>query len=77
MARITRLNRVRKERKSIHEETECNYDVIVVGGGTYLQLETLGTKHRQETGKVSQTLQFDQAAIAQLKRILAVEFPDL
>ena len=77
MARITRLNRVRKERQSVHQATECNYDVFVVDGGVYLQLETLGTTQRKVVGAVSQSLQFDQAAIAELKRILATEFPDL
>lgn len=77
MARITRLNRVRKERQSVHQVTACNYDVFVVNGGRYLQIETLGTSQRKVVGVVSQTLQFDQAAITELKRILATEFPDL
>ena len=77
MARITRLNRVRKERQSVHQVATCNNDVFVVNGGRYLQIETLGTSQRKVVGVVSQTLQFDHAAITELKRILATEFPDL
>jgi hypothetical protein len=77
MARITQFNQVRKERHSTHQETTCNYDVFVIEGERYLQIETLGSAERQVVGVPSQTIQFDQAAIAELKRILATEFPDL
>jgi hypothetical protein len=43
-------------------------------GEKYLQLDTYGSKHRQEQGKQSQTLRFSPEAIEQLKIILQREF---
>jgi hypothetical protein len=42
-------------------------------GKRYLQLDTFGSRTRQIVGKVSQSIQFDVASAAELKRLIETE----
>lgn len=78
MALIAEFNKTTKERQSVHGTVECEYSVFQDGSGkTYLQLETFGSKERQIPGKVSQSIQLNETAAAQLKRIIDQTFPKL
>jgi hypothetical protein len=62
----------------LHDPVDCGYRAFVVGDGrTVLQLETYGRSSRAEPGKVSQSLQLDQEAAAELIKILRRSFPSL
>lgn len=78
MARITRFDRVNKERHVVHSETACNYSVFTDERGTrYLQLDTIGSTDRKIVGKVSQSVQFDERAARGLLGLLMEAFPGL
>jgi hypothetical protein len=54
----------------VHEEVECAYSVFSDSRGKkYLQLETFGSPSRKLAGKVSQSVQFDEASLQELRRI--------
>jgi hypothetical protein len=75
MAIVRKLERKTIGRKSKHTEVECTYSEISdCLGEKYLQIDTYGSKSRQEPGSKSQTLRFSSEAIEQLKIILQREF---
>jgi hypothetical protein len=75
MALVKKLEKKTLERESKHTEAECTYSVFADDfGEKYLQIDTYGSKDRQEQGKQSQTIRFSPDAIKQLKIILQGEF---
>lgn len=61
--------------KSLHPtQVVCKYMVSETNGKKVLQLNTYGSDSREIPGKLSQTLQFDEAAAKQLAAIIAREF---
>ena len=77
MALIVDFSRVHKETNRIHEAVECGWGRFVKDGQTILQLDTYGSTDRQIPGKVSQSVQLDEAAAAQLIRIIHQTFPEI
>ena len=76
MALITGLERVTKERQSIHKPTRClASDFIASDGKRYLQLDTVGSDERAFPDKVSQSLQFDERGAEALLTLIAQTFP--
>ncbi|HEX6534005.1 MAG TPA: hypothetical protein VF041_05380 [Gemmatimonadaceae bacterium] len=61
----------------MHPETECSCFVFSSNGQVILQLDTYGSATRKNTGQISQSLQFDERAAAQLKRLIEDAFPSL
>ncbi|TSK07497.1 MAG: methionyl-tRNA formyltransferase [Geobacter sp.] len=57
------------ERESKHTKVDCTYDVILVDGKKYLQLDTYGSAQREIKGKKSQSIRLSPEAIEQLKKI--------
>ena len=76
MARIKNddFQKISKERNSIHEIVEATYCVFEDDGQRYFQIDTYGRNARKIPGKVSQSLQFDQAMAKSLVHILIQEF---
>jgi len=65
-------------RSSVHRsEVECGWAIFTTAGRTYLQLDTYGSQTRAIPGKVSQTIQVDEDAARQLKRLIERAFPGL
>ena len=61
--------------RSVHPtQLPCKYMVGEFDGKRVLQLNTYGSVSREIPGKLSQTLQFDEAAALQLYRMLKSEF---
>jgi hypothetical protein len=58
-------------------DVECGWFVLNTGTGRLLQLDTYGSDDRALPGKVSQTLQLDQDAAAELLLVLRIAFPSL
>ncbi len=78
MALVTVLEPSTKERHSIHGPTRCLYSIVSGSDGTrYLQLDTVGSEDRAILDKISQSIQFDRQAAAQLLKLLRDTFPEL
>ena len=56
-------------------EAECRWVVFESGGKRYLQLNTYGSDAREIPGKVSQTIQLDEASGRSLRRLIDRAFP--
>jgi len=77
MALVSSLEHVRKERQIVHGATRCLVSVFEVNGNWFIQLDTYGSDSREQPGKVSQSVQFDKRAAAQLLKLIRDTFPDL
>ena len=65
-------------RGQVHRtEVDCGWAFFTIAGRTYLQLDTYGSQARAIPGKVSQTLQLDEDAARELKRLIIQAFPGL
>jgi hypothetical protein len=60
-----------------HTEVECGWRITTADGETILQLDTYGSNDREISGKVSQTLQFDERTASALLQLLKRAFPSL
>lgn len=60
-----------------HTDVECGYSIARTVDGTFLVLETYGSKDRAIPGKPSQSLLLDEDGAAQLKVIIERAFPAL
>ena len=75
MALISNFERAGMERARVHGRVDCTYTVFrTAGGQKYIQLNTFGSRNRENPGKQSQTIQFDEAAVEQLLNIIEREF---
>jgi hypothetical protein len=77
LALISRFEERPINAKSEHDEVVCGYRAVEIDSREILQLETYGSPHRQIPEKVSQTIQLDRAAAAELIEILRRSFPGL
>jgi hypothetical protein len=78
MALITSIGLITKERQKLHGPTRCDASTFQTDDGkTVLQLDTYGSEDREFTDKVSQSIQFDEAAAAQLLQLIRDTFPHL
>lgn len=77
MAKIVEFHPVAAEKNSIHGGVECGYRVFAVSGEQVLQLDTYGSRDRAMPGKVSQSIQLDEAAAEEVVRIILEAFPGL
>ena len=77
MALITQFTERRSASIGWRSQVECGYNVGEHHNRRVLHLETYGSSGRQIPGKVSQSIQLDEAAAANLVRILRQAFPAL
>ncbi len=63
--------------KRVHDDVVCGYALATIGDRRALQLETYGSRDRKIPGKVSQSIQFDEAAARDLRLILERALPNL
>lgn len=77
MALVSSLERIRKDRQTVHKPTRCLSSVFEEAGKRYLQLDTYGSDDREHPEKVSQSLQFDEQAASQLLKLIRDTFPHL
>lgn len=75
MAKITEFFQVTKAASPHPTEVECGYQVIHTEDGPLLQLSTYGSDTRRSEKKVSQTIQLDRKAAAELLEIIRSSFP--
>jgi hypothetical protein len=74
MARIEILEKAEMQRMQLHEPVDTKYYVNDIDGKKLLQISTFGRPTRDMPGKVSQTIQIDEAAAQQLFAILKSTF---
>ena len=78
MALVRVIEAVSKERHGVHGEVVCHSSMFSdERGRRYLQLDTYGSPGRSLPGKVSQSLQFDEAGARRLVELLEEAFPTL
>ncbi len=70
MALVKRMERTSINRQSVHGEVECTYTTFEMNRKKYLQIDTYGSPTREFPGKKSQSLQFDEDSLRQLKNII-------
>lgn len=76
MARIDvdTIERIEKERNSVHAKVVTTYSVFEENGERYVQIDTYGNSDRKFQGKLSQTIQLDKESAKFLVRLLIKEF---
>ncbi|SMH44856.1 hypothetical protein [Mesorhizobium australicum] len=74
MARIDVLERAELQRMQLHDPVEAKFYVSEVDGRKLLQISTFGRPTRDMPGKVSQTIQLDEAGGRELFAILKSTF---
>ena len=77
MALIARFEQRPLNPNRIHGEVLCGYNSIQIGQREILQLETYGSPDRKVPGKISQSIQLDEAGARELVRILRSAFPGI
>jgi len=75
VALIREFVQIQKETNHVHGTVECGWTTFEQDGTPYVQLDTYGSGERQVPGKVSQSIQLDESAAAELSRILRRAFP--
>lgn len=71
---INNLQRVNKERNTIHDEVYATYTVFESNGEKYLQIDTYGKAERMNPEKISQSFQLNREVAAYLVNLLIKEF---
>ena len=70
----TQIERLEKQRHTIHEEVDASYSIFEKNGNKYFQIDTYGSSSRALTTKVSQSIQLDQNSVKELVALLKKEF---
>jgi len=68
------FRKIEKYRNSIHNPTTATYTSFLKDGKTYFQIDTFGSKDRELTEKVSQSIQFDKEMAQKLIDVIRIEF---
>ena len=76
MAQINLKNfkRIDKQRNAVHDRVYTTYTVFEEGGEKYFQIDTYGSVHRENPGKISQSIQLDRNTAQYLVNLLTQEF---
>ena len=76
MARIDikAIEKLHKERNTVHEKVYATYSAFDSCGEHYVQIDTYGRSDRELPGKISQSLQFDKESAKYLFDLLKSEF---
>ena len=68
------IEKVDKQRYTIHEEIDATYSIFEKDGVKYLQIDTYGSSKRELSHKVSQSIQLNKDSVIDLVNILKNEF---
>ena len=71
---INKIEKLSKDRKTIHEKVYTTYSSFDSDGSHYVQLDTYGRSDREIPGKISQSIQFDRETAIYLVDLLKREF---
>ena len=70
----SQIEKIEKQRYTLHEEIEASYSIFEKNGRKYFQIDTYGSSSRVHTNKVSQSIQLDQNSVKALILLLKKEF---
>jgi hypothetical protein len=70
MALVRKVEKIDMDRNTVHDPVDCTYTIFEEGGVKYLQLDTYGSSNRKIKGKKSQSLQFDEESLRELREII-------
>ncbi len=65
---------VANKNNSVHQQVEAKYSFFNDNGVNYFELETFGSTNRENPGKQSQIIQFDEATAKVLVNLLIDKF---
>ena len=71
---IRTIERLNKERNTIHEKVYATYSTFDSYGEHYVQLDTYGCSDREQPGQISQSIQFDRETASYFVDLLKREF---
>lgn len=71
---IKTIEKLPKERNTVHEKVYATYSTFDSYGEHYVQLDTYGRSDREQPGKISQSIQFDRETAAYVVALLKREF---
>lgn len=71
---IRTIERLNKERNTIHEKVYATYSTFDSYCEHYVQIDTYGRSDREQPGKISQSIQFDKETASYLVDLLKKEF---
>ena len=71
---IEKIERLYKDRNTIHEKVYTTYSTFNSGGKHYVQIDTYGRSDREQPGKISQSIQLDEKSARYLFDLLKAEY---
>ena len=71
---IEKIERLHKDRNTIHEKVYTTYSTFNIGGKHYVQIDTYGRSGRELPGKLSQSIQLDEKSARYLFDLLKKEY---
>lgn len=71
---INNLEKVNKERNTVHDEVQATYSIFEINGEKYLQIDTYGKEGRMNPEKISQSFQFNKESASFFVNLLVEEF---
>jgi hypothetical protein len=77
MAIIREFRHVTSDKSVLHRPVSCGWRAFHAGDVKILQLDTYGSDTRQIPNKVSQSIQLDREAAAQLMTLIRDTFPGI
>ena len=71
---INRIEKLNKERNTIHDKSYTTYSAFDSYGRHYVQIDTYGRSDREQPRKISQSIQLDKETASYLVDLLKREF---
>ncbi len=71
---IETIERLYKDRNTIHEKVYTTYSTFDSYGKHYVQIDTYGRSDREIPGKISQTIQLDETSAKYIFDLLKKEY---
>jgi hypothetical protein len=68
------IEKIEKQRNTIHEEVPTTYTVFEYDGDKYIQFDTYGKKDRKNPEKISQSIQLNRESAKFILDLLRSEF---
>lgn len=71
---ITTIEKLIKDRNTVHEKVYTTYSTFDNYGKHYVQIDTYGRSDREQPGKISQSIQLDEKSAKFLFDLLKSEY---
>ena len=71
---LTTIEKLYKDRNTIHEKVYATYSTFDNCGKHYVQIDTYGRSDREQPGKISQSIQLDERSARFLFDLLKSEY---